>query len=62
MGQKIATKSRAIEDMTAAEVAREIRRTMAHLARLQALLVEWSSNAEELLETVTVEPVSRPGA
>ena len=51
-----------LDNMTAAEVGREIRRTMARLAQLQALLVEWSTNAEEVLETVIVEPVTRPGA
>jgi hypothetical protein len=57
------TKSRKgldLDNLTAAEVAREIRRTMARLAQLQALLVEWSSNAEEVLETVMVEPVEAP--
>jgi hypothetical protein len=57
------TKSRKgpdLDNLTTAEVAREIRRTMARLAQLQALLVEWSSNAEEVLETVMVEPVEAP--
>lgn len=64
MSQKTATKSRAIEDMTTAEVAREIRRTMARLAKLQAVLVEWSGNAEGFLalDTVTVQAAEEPQA
>ena len=59
VSEKTATKARAIEDMTAAEVDKEIRWCMARLAKLHAVLVEWARNSEELLEAVIVEPVGR---
>jgi len=51
-----------LDNLTADEASREIRECMNRLARLQAVLVEWAKNSEELLETVTVESVqySRP--
>ncbi len=57
---KVESKDLDIDSMTAAEIAREIKRTMARLAKLQAVLVEWGINAEEMLETVTVYPVDQP--
>lgn len=64
MNARMKVKSREldIDSMTAVDIAREIKRTMARLAKLQAVLVEWSSNAEEMLETVTVHPVDRPAS
>ena len=51
-----------LDNLTADEAGREIRQCMARLAKLQAVLVEWAINSEELLETVTVETAqcSRP--
>ena len=51
-----------LDNLTADEAAREIMQCMNRLARLQAVLVEWARNSEEVLETVTVETAqcSRP--
>ena len=51
-----------LDNLTADEAAREIMQCMNRLARLQAVLVEWARNSEEVLEAVTVESVqcSRP--
>ena len=46
-----------LDNLTADEAAREIMQCMNRLARLQAVLVEWARNSEELLETVTVHAV-----
>lgn len=61
---KTATQPQALDldSMSAAEIAKEIKRTMTYLSRLQGVLTTWASNAEEVLGADTVQAIPQSGA